>query len=209
MNLFTVNLAIADWPCLVVGGGTVGMPKARRMVAAGAKVTLIDPKPTRDLPGATVLAREAREADLEGMRLAIFATDDAELNRRLYRAARERGILAAATDDLAHADFYMPAVLKRGELEIAVSSGATCPSYSVWVRDRLDELIDDAYGSALAWFASFRGRIRGLPATKRGKVFRGLLKTEFMARFRTGRLDEWEAEVAAMVQEADPAPSVT
>lgn len=207
MNLFTVNLAIKDWPCLVVGGGSVGLPKARRMVEAGGQVTLIDPG-ARDLPGATVLRRQATEDDLAGMRLAIFATDDKELNARLYRAAQERGILSAAADDLAHCDFYMPAVLKRGELEIAVSSGGTCPAYSVWVRDRLDELIDDAYGTALAWFAGLRERLRVLPMDRRGKVFKALLRTEFMARFRAGRLDEWEAEVEAMVQDAGKQPSV-
>ncbi|HEY9857393.1 MAG TPA: bifunctional precorrin-2 dehydrogenase/sirohydrochlorin ferrochelatase [Stenomitos sp.] len=208
MNLFTVNLAIKDWPCLVVGGGAVGLPKAKRMIEAGGQVTLIDPGFARDLPGATVLRREATEDDLAGIRLAIFATDDKALNARLYRAAQERGILSAAADDLANCDFYMPAVLKRGDLEIAVSSGGTCPAYSVWVRDRLNELIDDAYGTALSWFAAFRDRVRVLPMDKRGKVFKALLKTEFMARFRAGRIDEWEAEVQAMVQEVERQPSL-
>lgn len=208
MNLFTVNLCIKDWPCLVVGGGNVGLPKARRMVEAGGRVTLIDPQFDGKLEGATVLRRAATEEDLAGVRLAIFATDDKELNRRLYRAAQERGILSAAADDLDNCDFYMPAVLKRGELEIAVSSGGTCPAYSVWVRDRLGELMDDAYGTALAWFAAFRDRARVLPMDKRGKVFKALLKTDFMTRFRTGRLDEWEAEVEAMVEGIGKQPSV-
>lgn len=209
MNLFTVNLAINGWPCLVVGGGSVGLPKCKRMIEAGGQVTLIDPGFTADLPGATVLRREATEADLDGIRLAIFATDDKELNRRLYRAAQERGILSAAADDLANCDFYMPAVLKRGDLEIAVSSGGTCPAYAVWVRDRLSELLDDAYGKALAWFAAFRDRVRILPMEQRGKVFKAVLKTEFMPRFRAGRLDEWEAEVEAMVQQVERQPSAS
>lgn len=209
MNLFTVNLCIKDWPCLVVGGGSVGLPKAKRMVEAGGHVTLIAPDFKGELAGATLLRREATEADLDGVRLAIFATDDKELNRRLYRAAQERGILSAAADDLENCDFYMPAVLRRGELEIAVSSGGTCPAYAVWVRDRLGELLDDAYGTALAWFAAFRDRVRALPMEKRGKVFKAVLRTEFMGRFRAGRIDEWEAEVEAMVQDAQRQPSAS
>lgn len=208
MNLFTVNLCIKGWPCLVVGGGHVGLPKAARMVAAGGQVTLIAPDLKADLPGAIVLRREATEADLDGIRLAIFASDDPELNRRLYRAAQERGILSAAADDLENCDFYMPAVLKRGDLEIAVSSGGTCPAYAVWVRDRLDELLDDAYGTALAWFAAFRNRVRAWPMERRGKVFKAVLKTDFMSRFRTGRTDEWEAEIDSMVEDAQRQASV-
>ncbi len=207
MNLFTVNLAIQDWPCLVVGGGHVGLPKARRMVEAGGRVTLIDPHFEGDLPGAVILRRPATEDDLAGVRLAVFATDDKELNRRLYRVAQERGILSAAADDLANCDFYMPAVLRRGELEIAVSSGGTCPAFAVWVRDRLAELVDEAYGTALAWFATFRERTRVLPMSERGKVFKALLGIEFMSHFRSGRIDEWEARVESMVEGLDKQPS--
>lgn len=209
MNLFTVNLCIKGWPCLVVGGGSVGLPKARRMVEAGGQVTLIAPDFRGELAGATLIRRAATEADLDGIRLAIFASDDPELNQRLYRAAQERGILSAAADDLAHCDFYMPAVLKRGELEIAVSSGGTCPAYAVWVRDRLAEILDDAYGSALAWFAAFRNRLRVLPMERRGKVFRALLQTEFMPRFRSGRIAEWEAEIETMLDDARRQPSAS
>lgn len=207
MRLFTVNLCLKDWPCLVVGGGTVAIPKAKRMIEAGAKVTVIAPDIKEELPGATLIRREGRIEDLEGMRLAMFATSDRELNARLYQEALRRGILAAAVDDLDNCDFYMPAVMTRGDLEIAVSTSGTCPAYSVWVRDRLAELVDDSYGTALAWFAGLRERLRPIPMGRRGALYRALLGRDFLSRFRKGEVDAWADEAEGVIADKEPTAS--
>ncbi|MBO9539883.1 bifunctional precorrin-2 dehydrogenase/sirohydrochlorin ferrochelatase [bacterium] len=199
MRLFTVNLCLKDWPCLVVGGGIVAIPKAKRMIEAGARVTVIAPEIKEDLPGATLIRREARVEDLEGMRLAMFATSDRELNATLYQEALKRGILAAAVDDLDHCDFYMPAVMMRGDLEIAVSTSGTCPAYSVWVRDRLLEVVDDSYGVALSWFASLRERLRPIPMGRRGALYRALLSRDFLPRFRRAEVEAWAEEAEEVI----------
>jgi siroheme synthase-like protein len=208
MQLFTVNMCIEDWPCLIVGGGTIAIPKAKRMLEAGAKVTVIAPDIKADLPGATLIRREGRIEDLEGVRLAMFATSDRELNARLYQEALRRGILAAAVDDLDNCDFYMPAVMRRGDLEIAVSTGGTCPAYSVWVRDRLAELIDDSYGTALGWFAGLRQRLRVFPMGRRGALYRALLARDFLSRFRRGEVAAWADEAEGVIAEAGEAAKI-
>jgi precorrin-2 dehydrogenase/sirohydrochlorin ferrochelatase len=210
MTLFTVNMRVADWPCLVVGAGAIALPKAKRLIEAGAAVTIIAPNAPDELLGATMVRREATLDDLEGVRLAIFGTDDKEFNRRLYHAAVARGILAAAVDDLENADFYMPAILRRGDLEVAVSSAGKGPAYSVWVRNRLAEMLDDAYGEALAWFAWLRRtHLRHWVMRDRTRAFNALLSRDFMPYFREGRVDAWTAEAEAILQAVkpdDPAP---
>lgn len=189
MALLTVNMQIAGWPCLVAGGGTIALHKAGKLLEAGAEVTLVAPEFQAPLPGARLLVRPVCEADLEGVRLAIFATDDRAVNAALYREARRRGILAAAVDDLDHADFYMPASFRRGELEVAVSSSGRCPAYAVWVRDRLSEVVDSSWGDALDWLARFRRtRLAEVPYFRRAEVFRRLLTDDFRPAFRDGEL---------------------
>lgn len=210
MTLFTVNMRVAGWPCLVVGAGAIALPKAKRLIEAGAHVTIVAPNCPDALPGATLIKREATLEDLAGIRLAIFGTDDKELNRRLYHEAVERGILAAAVDDLENADFYMPAILRRGDLEVAVSSAGKGPAYSVWVRDRLAELLDDAYGQALAWFAALRRKeLRDWAMRDRTRAFGALLSRDFLPYFREGRIEAWAREADAILSEVEPHADAT
>lgn len=205
MTLFTVNMRIEGWPCLVVGAGAIALPKARRLMEAGARVTLVAPDAPTDLEGARIVRREAMLSDLDGMRLAIFGTDDKELNRSLYVEAVSRGILAAAVDDLEGADFYMPAILRRGDLEVAVSSAGKSPAFAVWVRERLGDFLDPSYGEALAWFARLRQtRLRGWAMRDRAGAFKALLNQDFMRYFREGRVSEWEAESERLLTPLSP-----
>lgn len=199
MSLFTVNLKITDWPCLVVGGGAIACFKARRLLEAGGRVTIVAPQLREKLPGATFAARPAELADLDGMRLAIFATDDPEVNRTFFTEAARRGILAAAADDLEACDFFMPALLRRDDLEIAVSSSGKCPAFAVWVRDRLAEQLDGAYGRTLSWLASWRDQLRGQSVETRKAFFARLLKPELVAAIRQGTIEE----AAAMARRAE------
>ncbi|GEM_PF-4455466 len=204
MTLFTVNMRIEAWPCLVVGAGAIALPKARRLIEAGARVTIVAPDAPIDLEGARIVQREAVLSDLDGMKLAIFGTDDKELNRKLYVEAVGRGILAAAVDDLEGADFYMPAILRRGNLEIAVSSGGTSPAFAVWVRDRLGEILDESYGEALAWFARLRQtRLRNWVMRDRSRAFKALLACNFMPYFRDGQEGAWAAEAEKIVKDVE------
>ena len=196
MAVFTANMCIENWNCLVIGGGEIALNKAKRLIEAGGLVTLIAKETFQPLEKARLLLREACLEDLEGMRLAIFATDDKELNRSFYREAQKRGILSMAVDDLKHADFYMPAVLRRGDLEITISSNGTSPSFTVWLKNKLAEEIDDAYGAALEWFAHFRKKkLMQLPWKERISISRHLLGLDFLHYFRENRISDWESEV--------------
>jgi len=89
----------------------------------------------------------------------VAATDDAEVNRRVAADARRRGILVAVADTPELGTCAFPAVLRRGNLEIGVSTGGRCPAFALLVRDLLAGVIGDDYGIALERVASEREKL--------------------------------------------------
>src|SRR3982074_3543114 len=128
MTLFPMFLKLERRSCLVVGAGTVGEPKIQSLLAAGAKVRVIAPqarKPVMDWASQGLISWEPRAFhpdDLEGVFLVIAATASSELNQRVFKAAQRRNILCNAVDDPDNCDFYFPAVVRRGQLQIAIST---------------------------------------------------------------------------------------
>lgn len=129
--------------CLVVGGGTVGLEKARGLLAAGAKVTVVAPAlepELRDLPVDWVEARYA-SSDLDGYRLVIAATPDRDVNRRVFEDAEARGIFCNVADDPELCSFILPAVHRQGSVAVAVSTGGASPALAQRLRGEIAELV--------------------------------------------------------------------
>ncbi len=173
MGYFPVCMDMAGRPCLVVGGGAVAERKAEGLLAAGARVTVVSPALTPRIDTwaredqLRVIRREYHAEDLAGQSLVFVATDDGAVNARVAGDARRVGLLVNAADDPAHCDFILPAVLRRGELMVAVSTGGASPALSRAVRDELDAYLDREDYAALAEVAADvrRGlRARGAPA---------------------------------------------
>lgn len=125
---------------MVVGGGGVASRKARGLLGSGADVTVISPEVTPELSelGVTVERRRYRPGDLAGFALAFAATDSREVNAAVAREAGERGILVNVADRPAEGDFALPSTLRRGGLQVAVSTGGASPALALRVRDALE-----------------------------------------------------------------------
>lgn len=139
MAEYPLSLRLAGRLCVVVGGGAVGRRKVAGLLAAGARVRVVDPRGEALDAGAEVelVPRAWRAEDLTGAFLVFAATDDAALNARIVAAARSAGALAQAVDDPQNGDFHLPAVLRRGALTLAVFTGGRSPALAAAVRDRL------------------------------------------------------------------------
>src|SRR5260370_39342549 len=144
---------MAGRPCLVVGGGPVAERKVRGLLEVGARLAVVGPGVTPQLDAwaregrIRLIRRRYESSDLAGQSLAFVATDDGVVNAEVARDARAAGVLINAADDPAHCDFILPAVLRRGELTVAVSTGGASPALSRIVRDELDTYLareDDA-----------------------------------------------------------------
>lgn len=126
--------------CVVVGGGEVANRKARKLLQARAEVMVISPevKPELASVAAEVRRRPYVEGDLEGASLAFAATDVREVNAAVAREGRERGIPVNVADRPSEGDFALPSTLRRGGLQVAVSTGGASPTLARRIRHELE-----------------------------------------------------------------------
>ena len=143
MKYYPIFLDLKDRPVLVVGAGKVALRKARGLVEAGARVTVVAPEwepEFEDLPVRRI-ARRFRASDLGGVQLVFAATDDRLTNHRVGVAAKGRGIFANIADSATECDFIVPARVQRGAVQIAVSTGGESPRLSAELRRKLEEVL--------------------------------------------------------------------
>ena len=138
--LYPVFLDLRDRLCVVVGGGKVGGRKARGLVQAGATVKVISPDVE---PGLKELVSETEyrryeTGDLRGAVLAFAATDSREANAAVSREAKESGIPVNVADNPSEGDFALPSTLRRGNLQVAVSTGGASPTLARQIRQELE-----------------------------------------------------------------------
>jgi precorrin-2 dehydrogenase/sirohydrochlorin ferrochelatase len=150
---------------VVLGGGPIAARKVHELLLAEADILVVAPEAEASIVG---LAQQGRlvwrqtryeASDLDGAFLLIAATDSREVNARAAQHARARGVLVNAVDDPPNCDFIAPAVVRRGPLSVAVSTGGLSPAYARFVRETLDELLGDEYGLLLAAAAEARERL--------------------------------------------------
>ena len=154
--MFPIFLKLESRACLVVGGGVVAEGKIRGLLGEGASLKVVAPEATaqiRQWASSYVIEWEQRafeSRDLEGMFLVIVATSSHEVNTRVFTEAHVRGILCNAVDDPPNCDFYYPAVVRRGDLQIAISTGGQSPALAQRIRQELERQFGPEYESWVA-----------------------------------------------------------
>ncbi|HXS11448.1 MAG TPA: bifunctional precorrin-2 dehydrogenase/sirohydrochlorin ferrochelatase [Acidobacteriaceae bacterium] len=144
MSLFPMFLKLTARRCVVVGAGTIAEGKIASLLEAEAQVTVVAPEAlprVRDWAEGGDLVWEQREyssGDLAGAFLAVAATATAEVNRAVFAEAQERGVLVNAVDDPPFCDFYFPSIVKRGELQIAISTAGESPALAQRLRKEIN-----------------------------------------------------------------------
>ncbi len=162
-ELYPVFFDLADRPVLVVGGGRIALLKIEGLLRAGARVTAVAPawradfSPLENDARLTRVTRRFRPADLDDAWLAIAATDDPEVQRQIALTARERRVPLNAVDDLARSDFILPAIARRGALQIAVSTSGLAPRLAGRLRDWIEAKLPADFAEAVARIGAARG----------------------------------------------------
>src|SRR5262252_1717962 len=142
--------------CLVVGAGKVGEPKIEGLLETGARVRVVALEATPQVREWARLGRIELSlrpyaiTDLEGVFLAVVATSSRSLNEWIYRDAQQRGVLCNVVDVPDLCDFFYPAVVRRGDLQIAVSTAGQSPSLAQKIRQQLEKQFGPAYESWVA-----------------------------------------------------------
>lgn len=194
MPYYPVYLRVADRRCVVIGGGQVSARKVASLVEAGAIVTVISPDVTASLAAQVAdgvvehHARPYRPGDLRGFFLAYAATNDESVHEQIARDAAADGVLLNVVDRPHLCTFIVPAVVRRGELQIAVSTGGGSPALAAHVRDAVDAALGDEYEQALTVLSRLRSRLReaGLTPDQRQRAFKGLVSAQLLDGLRAG-----------------------
>ncbi len=169
MTLFPAFLKLQGRPVLVVGGGPVAEQKLAGLVETEALITLIAPRITSAIVeqarAGTILwiAREFRRSDLDRTFLVIAATGNPQVNDEIFREADRRNILCNAVDEPDRCHFYYGSVVRRGDLQIAISTNGKSPALAQRLRLEFEALIDETYAEWLEWL----GRVRNLYIERR------------------------------------------
>jgi precorrin-2 dehydrogenase/sirohydrochlorin ferrochelatase len=196
---YPVSLDLAGRRAVVVGEDAVAGGKPDALLAAGALVTVVAEGPAERLERleregrATVLRRGFDPADLDGAFLCVAGSPDPEVREAVSRAARARGVLRNVMDDPDRCDFAAPAVLRRGDLTIAVSTGGRSPALASSLR----RLLEERFGPEWEELVTLLGEVREqtLPLlpdlSERSRRWRRALELdELAAMVREGRAEE-------------------
>jgi precorrin-2 dehydrogenase/sirohydrochlorin ferrochelatase len=161
---YPVFLDLAGRLCVIVGGGAVAVRKARTLAGYGADVVVIAPDVSEGLVSmqceglVTVEQRGYVRGDLAEAFLAICATDSEEVNRAVHAEAEERHCLVNVVDVPELCTFIVPSVVKRGGLQIAISTGGAAPTVAKRLRKRLSSEL----GEEWADYVTLMGEVRAL-----------------------------------------------
>lgn len=207
-NLYAMFVDLSGAPCLVVGGGRVAERRAGGLVGSGAEVAVVSPSVTdalarwRDAGLIEVRSREYEPGDVRGARLVIAATDNPDLNARIVLDARDSGALANSVTRAPGATFVVPSSVRKGGLQIAVSTGGGSPALSRAVSGYLEESLPGGLDELAQWLERVRTMIQEVHprGEKREDLLRRLAKPEALAAWLRGdcrRLKETAAALSA------------
>jgi uroporphyrin-III C-methyltransferase / precorrin-2 dehydrogenase / sirohydrochlorin ferrochelatase len=194
-ELFPFFLKLAQRRCLVVGGGTIGESKMQSLVRCGGSVHVVAPEATPGIRRAADSgeivwdARPFLPSDLDGVFLVVGATNSPELHEEIFRLCQEAGILCNMVDEPDRCDFYYPAVVRRGPLQVAISTAGHSPLLAQRLRHELEERIAPEYGT---WVEQIGRRRRELfrdnisPENRRS-ILKELSSEHAFADFKSGQ----------------------
>lgn len=197
-HLYPIYLNLQDKKCLIVGGGKVAERKAETLINYGAHVKVVSPHVKESIKiwqrqgKLAVLERVFRFEDLEEIFLVFIATNNAKLNKEVADLCRTKGIPVNAVDDPPNCDFYVPSVLRRKSLSLAISTEGKSPLFARRLREKLEKIITEDYGEFVDIMGELRPIIKNssLSENERREVFLELLESDILALLEKGEKEK-------------------
>lgn len=186
---YPIFLDIQELPVTVVGGGQVARRKVRRLVSAGALVTVISPdvhehiQSLADSGTITLLSKRWSDEDMHGARLIVAATDDRAVNASVAKLAAKHQIWSNVADDPEASGFILPSIVDRGSVLVAVSSGGHSPVLTRLLSARINAFLPQSYRE----LGTLAGRYRDLI---KEKIRDAASRKRFWERLIDGRMSE-------------------
>lgn len=210
-GFYPVVLRLGGRRALVVGGGNVAARKAAGLLDAGARVVAVSPRFSpafiRLVPrgAVTCIERPYRPGDTADASVVVAATDDPEVNAQVRTDARRAGVWVSVVDDPGNSDFIVPAVVRRGNFLLAMSSGGASPGLVGQLRRELDVLVPDDIGVLVTLLAKARGRIQRAvaDADRRRELMTRLLTLDLLSTLRREGSDAVIRRIDDLLAQAD------
>ena len=200
MKYYPLYLNLQNQPVLLVGAGEIGLQKIRGFLECEARVHVVSPDALPEIAafaesGQVRWSRRGYEtADLDGMKLVIAATDDTVLQKRIAAESRERGILVNIVDVPPLCDFIAPAIVSRGDVQIAISTGGAAPALAKFLRQKLEGVLGPEVAEFVRIAQEIRPRIMALPKEKRLGLWGCLASDGFLETIKRdakAKIKEW------------------
>jgi precorrin-2 dehydrogenase/sirohydrochlorin ferrochelatase len=192
MSLFPVFVKLESRLVVVVGGGVIAEGKIAGLLACRARVRVVAPaisaniEEWRSSSKVEWFAKPFEPSDLDGAFLVVAATSAPGVNEAVFREAEARGILCNSVDDVEHCHFYYGSVVRRGDLQIAISTNGKSPALSQRLRQELEEQFGPEYELWLEWLGAARELVRAKDAGLESKkaILHHLASGPMFERFR-------------------------
>jgi precorrin-2 dehydrogenase/sirohydrochlorin ferrochelatase len=194
-SLFPLFLRLEGRRTLLVGAGSIASQKLESLLSAEAQIHVVAPEASESVQE---LAREGRlcwskrefrASDLTNVILVIAATGNPTVNEIVFREARARGVLCNAVDEPERCDFYYPAVVRRGDLQIAISTAGHSPALAQRIRRELETQFSPEYAGWLAWLGAVRTLFfrRPMDSDRRRNALHRIASSDVYERFVQAR----------------------
>lgn len=195
---YPVFLSLVERLVVVKGGGPVAERRVAGLLRCGARVRLVASELTPELAQRVRdgeiehRARPYRTGDLEGAVLALAEPGEPASDASFFAEAGRRGIFANVEDDLEHCSFIMPALVRRGDLVVAISTSGRAPALAVRLRERLERELGPEYGALLELAGGLRAPLaRTVPEfEERRRRWYELVDSEVLVLLREGKAGE-------------------
>lgn len=205
MAYFPFMIDIKDKKCLVVGGGLVAYRKVTDLLQFGAIVTVISVeicKEIAELQQVEIIKKAYAPEDLEDKFLVIAATDLEDVNRAISKDCEKRQIFVNAVDLKDACSFIFPAMIKKDNLVVSISTGGNSPAGAVYLKEKVEKCIPEQYEKNLEFLGSIRSKVMEniTDINERKKMYYELLK-KADAENRVLREEDFEEYIEQLIEE--------
>lgn len=194
MSFYPIFVQLEGKKVVVVGGGNVAHRKVLALLECGAAIYLAGRELVSELEQMVekkeihFLGHEFKDEYLNNAFMIIAATDDKDLNHHISTCAREKGVWVNAVDQPPDCDFIVPSILKRGDLQIAISTSGKSPALARKIRKSLEAQFGQEYETFLAMMGRLRKMVLslGLPQEENSRIFQKIVDADFLENISDG-----------------------
>ena len=207
---YPIFIDVEDREVVIIGGGNVCARKAETMMRYGAKVTVVSPEFTGEIEAwardgrIRIQRKEYEEIDLEGASIVIASTDDECINGRIARDCRRRRIPVNVVDVTHLCEFIVPAIVEKGSIQLAVSTGGKSPALARTLKEDLQRVVGPEYVEINDLLGELRPSAKKVLPTDadRKRFFDGILARGVLQMLRDGKRKEAYDTIAEACEEA-------